>query len=952
MNYPFELRQQEAHAVRERRRIARHTARCKVEENVNDHKSVSFGQLPSDSVGIAFSGGGIRSATFCLGVLQGLARKNRLRDIDFLSSVSGGGYIGCFLGRLFTRQPSPKEVLTHVCQSCRGNPCDCDPCENVQQILRDNRSYPIQWLRAHGNYIFSTGSDEIEGLGGLWRNLAAIHLVLAFLGVAIFGILHLLGEYCSGFQVFEAPLVFGIALSVWWPLPALFFAFAVIPNSLAYWLVPRCGNTARLNFVPLGIWVLLFSTLGLLLAAADAPAHGLLAVAILASTPIWLELAGYRSSSKTHRTRQSQPSSSISGGSLSRDRLTLGLGEVLGLFAASLLWVFIDTLAKNLASGHLIYLLGGWSAVATALFPLLQKFAQKWMQPAKASDSKPLLSTGTKAALIAFPLVILLLTLQDAFVHWLFLQKESWGFEAMALASASSILLGTSIQFLNTSSLLHAYTERLSRCFLGASNPKRSRDSDNANRNVLISDPEDDLPFHEYHPERHGGPLHLINLCINETVDAVSQREARDRKGLSMCVGPCGVTVGRRFHSLWSLPPAKTDMTSRLIHWVQHRGNENDSEVALKPIVRSSESFHVLMGKTEGPVLVEPLPLSSWMGISAAAFGTGTGTSTRLSFSLLCGLANVRLGYWWNSGISGGDRPGRYPRSLWHRIKQLPMYLTRMQMMLVDEFRGSFAGPGQRYWNLSDGGHFEITGLYELIRRRVPFILAVDAGHDISLTFSDLGDLVRLVRIDFSAEMTFLDLEHVTMLKRYIEGGKDYIDAIVQRPFSAQPILEGEPQRDSKVLEDLEKELERHELELFQAGFLGSKVLDSSLDRNLKAHALEKELAQKFWWAKWLQLEAIGSLEKIGKNGGHHAALARVAFPTDCKESVKMLWIILLKSSLTGDESLDVMAFKQADPDFPNDSTANQFFTEEQWESYRCLGEHISQNVFRTNQAS
>jgi hypothetical protein len=51
----------------------------------------------SGMVGIALSGGGIRSAAFCLGVLQALDETNVLKRIDYLSTVSGGGYIGCSL---------------------------------------------------------------------------------------------------------------------------------------------------------------------------------------------------------------------------------------------------------------------------------------------------------------------------------------------------------------------------------------------------------------------------------------------------------------------------------------------------------------------------------------------------------------------------------------------------------------------------------------------------------------------------------------------------------------------------------------------------------------------------------------------------------------------------------------------------------------------------------------
>ncbi len=50
-----------------------------------------------DAAALAFSGGGIRSATFCLGITQVLARRGMLPQFDYLSTVSGGGYLGSFL---------------------------------------------------------------------------------------------------------------------------------------------------------------------------------------------------------------------------------------------------------------------------------------------------------------------------------------------------------------------------------------------------------------------------------------------------------------------------------------------------------------------------------------------------------------------------------------------------------------------------------------------------------------------------------------------------------------------------------------------------------------------------------------------------------------------------------------------------------------------------------------
>lgn len=57
--------------------------------------------LKAGDLGIAFSGGGIRSATICLGITQSLVEEERLLDFDYCSTVSGGGYFGSFLTSLF-----------------------------------------------------------------------------------------------------------------------------------------------------------------------------------------------------------------------------------------------------------------------------------------------------------------------------------------------------------------------------------------------------------------------------------------------------------------------------------------------------------------------------------------------------------------------------------------------------------------------------------------------------------------------------------------------------------------------------------------------------------------------------------------------------------------------------------------------------------------------------------
>jgi hypothetical protein len=161
---------------------------------------------------------------------------------------------------------------------------------------------------------------------------------------------------------------------------------------------------------------------------------------------------------------------------------------------------------------------------------------------------------------------------------------------------------------------------------------------------------------------------------------------------------------------------------------------------------------------SDRPFVAEGLQLGDWTSISGAAFTTGLGSRTSLPLSLLLGLANVRLGHWWDSGISPRARAASQPGSSVRRWSAL--VLSRVQPVyfhLVAELLARFPGPAARAWYLSDGGHFENTGAYELLRRRVPFILVCDAGCDPTYVFQDLNNLARKARTDFDAEVVFYD---------------------------------------------------------------------------------------------------------------------------------------------------------------------------------------------------
>src|SRR4029078_1118699 len=90
------------------------------------------------------------------------------------------------------------------------------------------------------------------------------------------------------------------------------------------------------------------------------------------------------------------------------------------------------------------------------------------------------------------------------------------------------------------------------------------------------------------------------------------------------------------------------------------------------------------------------------------------------------------------------------------------------------------------------------------------------------------------------------------------------------------------------------------------------------------------------WIRDWFDAQAIGSLAQIRRDGTACAALARVRYPgTD-----EVSWLLLIKPCLgPAGASLDLRCSAQNHPQFPNQSTVDQFFDDEQWESYRLLGE-------------
>jgi len=320
------------------------------------------------------------------------------------------------------------------------------------------------------------------------------------------------------------------------------------------------------------------------------------------------------------------------------------------------------------------------------------------------------------------------------------------GIGATAFAFVLSAILTYARAFVNRSSLAQTYAARLARAYLGASNPLRHRPEGSNITEVVAGD---DVPsMRDYKPYNVGGPLHLINVTVNQTIDFTSQRGNRDRKGENLAVSGIGISVGKTWHSMWADP---------VVDRADARPSRN--KVRLEPLGHMRGTDHPLIDETGAPAnLAEMLSLRRWMGISGAAVAPGRGQTTRLGTALLYGLANLRTGYWWDSGISEVARDG-YPKlTLFRRLFYVLQRFFLTQSMLIAEWTARYPGPWERFWYISDGGFFDNSGAYELIRRRVPRIILCDGSADPKYEFEDFANFVRKARIDFDAEITAFDL--------------------------------------------------------------------------------------------------------------------------------------------------------------------------------------------------
>ncbi|WP_141753278.1 hypothetical protein [Duganella sp. HH101] len=855
--------------------------------------------------GLALSGGGIRSATFCLGVLQalsripaaalpappGVARSGQasaahdclLAQFDYLSTVSGGGYVGSFFGSLFipgrlgspTPEGKPQTDQEAAQQAYQVFTCDAP---RMREALREHlgtargrAEMAMAWLRENGRYLSPVSAgDTLYGAATALRAWLGMQYVLGTLLACLFLVLGL-AKLAYGYGLAWAYAADGAAGAVgpggllpqwlrfaagpalWcsplWDLVALLAAAWVAPCILAFWLIyPRPNSTigdkpdlrAALTSFPRDLgrqsgWLPAVVMAGLILllsgiAAAVSALHEadwtrLFYVAVAASALMLLAMIWWFGTSVGNHA--------VIGNH--RVVLTRCLTSGLRWSGAVLFVALVDTAAQWLYMNPALRM--HWLSQLT-LGGVMTWLVHMTQHQIKAGTSQPKLRLpldllfGALGLLLAFVLCVL----WDMAVLWL---EWNGGIPrpgplaaavagrlplvsiSLACALALVLIVAHYPQFLNLSTLSGLYGGRLTRAYHGASNGKRFEHASAAARSSAEPEASDHIPYAAY-TRNQMAPMHLINICLNQNVDPSEQLVQRDRKGRPMVILP-----GMQNHPV--VPNIAVD--GQILH--------------------------------PDPALLaqsDTLTIGEWVAVSGAAVSSGMGRGTTAAKAFLLGLANVRLGRWWQSGIPAKPDDERNRLARWMR-RYFPT-----QVYLVEELTAHFHGLRRRFHYLSDGGHFDNTGIYELLRpeRHIKLILACDCGADPAYQYHDLGVLIRLARIDFG-----LDL-------RLADGA--------------------------------------------QAAALG---------------------------------DAFGSFETMrrGDRDGRCALLLNGYRPGSAPEGAPDVRIVVLKPVQVGAMPGDLCTHAADQPQFPQQTTADQFFDEAQWESYRKLGALIAERVLGAGQA-
>ena len=863
-------------------------------------RRIRTGEHPSNLIGLAFSGGGIRSATFNLGVLQGLQGLDLLRKVDFLSTVSGGGFIGSWLiGNVYrTRHWLGAHMdwdrsIAHLRRysnylSPRTGVLSTDTWTMWASWLRN--ALPIQLTGAAWLFTLLSAALLLEGVFqsagrsrhmlfgvpvaglivtsctvillftlvyNLWHNRAVSGNAyggrrlrttawLQFLAIlpawiAAFLLSSLLWaeagngsplkRLLNGSQDYSAILVHGLSLLRWQLLLGVFFvglyviSFFTLSRLRQELGVPETMQPNKLGWrIWHSFWISLLCVLvlyleicGILRTFLDWGADPrfnwyayvlgppLVLAACSISVIIFIGLCG-RHSNESIREWWTRFGTWL--GIYGIGYLLLTGFAVFGPVCTLRLFDGSDSshpaLVATIKWGTVI------SWIGTVIGGLLagkssKTGGERWTSPAleiMANVAGLLFIVGAIfIAATALYVILFDVALSEPFSrlwdYWTRLNEiaaacghiSGWWFKW--LAAICAVALGCGFLFsryfeINIFGLNQFYRNRLVRCYLGAT---RWASGWRQPQPFTNFDGNDDL-----------------KLCsvLEPSDESSGNLEFRGPFPIYNCslnlAGSSDLALHTRHSASFSLTPKRCGADRERVGYAPADGFANG----------------VMLGQA--------------VAISGAAASPNMGYNTSPLVAFLLTMFNVRLGWWFpNPSRKKWNYPG-LNFSLWYLVKEL--------FGVADET--------SNYINISDGGHFENLGIYELVRRGCKVIIACDAECDESLQFGSLGNVVRLCETDFGAK----------------------IDINV-----------------------------------------------NSVRRQQNDYSLS------------------------------HCSVGTITYSNG-----SIGYLIYLKASLTGDEEVGIAQYRSIHPSFPHETTADQFFSEDQFESYRQLGLHVVQHSFRSAQ--
>lgn len=916
------------------------------------------GQWPQ--VGLALSGGGIRSATYCLGVLQALAYKQVLPQVDYLSTVSGGGYIGASLTYLLHQSASGAAAASSAAggASARTGPGDKTKAGWTFDVSKSNfpyMSYPmvsvgedlidvqktspakterspiseqrlkgrlLRRLRQSSNYLLpGDGITALSLAGVIVRNLAASLAVHVALLVMLFQLLFFWppwgGPSRSDAKI-PAPSSPATAQVQTTRTEAKSATTTVItglpsgPTTTNEYSSVVTNAQSSTSAAPAGPqrpdWP---KPGGFLLAAAWV--FGLYALLSL----FYLLASRFFDGWEGKRDAPGQPAP--------RSTHRLGPYWMRHAYEFSTHWLLLTALTLLVVGGipwtH-AFLVGnnllsqlpslfssspspgaGTGIVAT----LIGVAGNVWGYFQLQSGKKPVVPTGLVVAVASVALLFGLLLLVYMLTLWLHGLESVSPWLVLVAAVVALLLIGW-IPNANYVSLHRFYRDRLLELFLP--DPWRLE--------AQLGQETRYLPLH----------LWLWNW-LTGTLNRTPAKDSYARIGRS---GPGDTTLLSDVCGAWAyreeadlqqkvLSSLDAKLPPKQIEAMKRRGPYHLMNANLVLVASQDPRFRPRGGDN---FLFSPLysgsratgwkrtdqtrrngfTLATAMAISGAAVNPnsgpgGQGITRQPVLSVLMGLLNLRLGYWIRNpkfrpaeppancsepyqAVASAQEAGVARNPRYEPVKPNNIYPG-----LLESFARFNLNEHASQLLLTDGGHFENLGLYELVRRRLKLIIVCDATADPDFKFTDLSNAIQKVRADFGAIIEISAEQLATLRPTPLEQANQFGGG------------KGAPQREPAPASHGKPEAARQ-------GHLVVPI----------------RYAKRLW------------------NPTHCGDMARQApgpMRTE-QDRDEVGTLIVLKATFFQDLPADLYSYRRDHPEFPNQGTTDQFFDERQFDAYRELG--------------